>query len=76
MSTQEQLLAGTDIPTDTLPNHTFDESQLAFLAVAEGIAFNEWARACGGVGLSPNVEVVPANCEAALQRQGAWTLDY
>ena len=75
MKAQAELLQGTDIPTDDL-GITFTPDEEVFLLVAEGLAYNEWSRACVPLGLAATAEYVPENYESRVLSAGKWDKDY
>ncbi len=76
MKTQTELLQGTDIPTDELVGYELSRHESDLIAVAEGIAFNEWSNVCNSLGLVASKDSIPENYDTVLQRAGRWTLDY
>lgn len=76
MKSQKELLQGSDIPTDDLPDHKFSADDIAYLQELEVIAFQEWERVCGIVGLCATVDTVTENYDLILHNAGRWTLDY
>ena len=76
MKSHAELLQNSDIPTDDLPGLEFTSEQMAFLAVAEGVAFYEWERVAEPLGIVATAETVSENYDGVLQRAGRWTLSY
>ncbi len=77
MRSQNELLQGTGIPTDELPEHIFTQADEEFLATVEPIAFEEWSRASEIiVGLTASMDHIPDYYDKILRRQGQWEQDY
>lgn len=74
--TQADVLLGSGMSPDVMPEYRFEEEAMTFLAVAEGFVQNEWERVCGVVGLEVDVQEVPTEFERPLQIQGRWQLGY
>ncbi len=76
MKSQAQVLEGTEIRTDDMPEYRFSKEDHDFLAVAEGFVQAEWDKVCEHVGFTAVADDMPPSYERMLQVQGRWTLEY